>query len=262
MFQRDTPKLPIPVSRGTFVDLVFDLGKENSHGYDTIIAAVQLGDYFVSFTGPRVIYRKLMEVEKIKYNTEKLALKRSLNLRNLDYGQKGQIINKILEERKPTFIDEPTPQVYSVELAHVVSVIAAKCNEDFSGYRTHEAIFETDNCYVVKMEWEIFSIIGFRLKVYNFITVIGSIIAEIFGVERSPYLGSQFWDISREVALDPKLLEINPQTLVLGMILLGNKLKALRTHRERIFSKTITNLVQEYELRAEDILQAYIRMKS
>lgn len=262
MFQRDIPKLPIPISRDIFVDLVFDLGRENSHGYDTIIAAVQLGDYFVSFTGSRVIYRKLVEVEKDTYNVKKTALKRFLDLRDLDYRQKGEIIDEILMERKRTFMDEPVPQVYSIELAHVVSVIAAKCNEDFSGYRTREAIFETDNCYIIKMEWEIFSIIGFRLKVCNFITVIGSIIEEILGSEKSPYLGSQFRDISREVALDPKLLAINPRTLVLGMILLGNRLKALRTYRERIFSKTITNLVQEYELKVEDVLQAFIRIKS
>src|SRR3972149_10462552 len=109
MYQRDIPRRPIVINRAQFVDEVFDLGQKYKHGCDTIMNAVEIGDYFVSFIGPRVPYMGPM--------TE--------GIMNSKLGMKE-------------LIQDLVPQEYSIELAHVVTIMAAKINED-KGY-----------CYIIE----------------------------------------------------------------------------------------------------------------
>jgi len=264
MYRREIPKLPIPISRDNFVELVFDLGRENSHGYDTIIAAVQIGDYFVSYSGDRVPFRPLSQAEKNLFEIQEKRFGWQLNETILDLGDEMKLMNDILANRdRITFMDELVSQIYSVELAHVVTVISVKCNEDFdSGYDSiKDAASDTENSYVKKMEWEIFTLLGFKFKVYNFITVIGILL--IRNNEHPPRLGPVFWDISKEICLNRNLLTKDPRTIVLGILLLGRagKLHAIHTHRERIFHELMKKLAHEYELNLSEVLQAYITLK-
>lgn len=236
MYQRDTPKLPIPIPRNEFVELVFDIGYQYMHGYDSIVSAVQIGDYFVSYTGQRSSYCK--------------------------FSPEDQPEKSMKETIEKTFMDELVPQVYSVELAYVVTVLSGKYNEDF-GYRNiSRASFDTENSYVMKMEREIFEILWAEFRVYNFITIIGLLVAK--DKNYPPRLARVFFEIAKDVCMDQKLLSMNPWTVVIGIILLGRagKLKAVRTDRERIFWDLIQTLSAEYDLDDKDILNAYIKMKS
>ena len=265
MYRRDIPKLPTPISRDEFVELVFILGRENSHGYDTIVAAVQIGDHFISYSQPRIPYRKLTPTEKMQLKRKKRRFKQIFGIKILNLNVEAMLTKKMLNDRGPgTFMDELVPQIYSIELAHVVTVIAAKCNEDFYGYQsTRRAIEDTENCYVQKMEWEIFDILGFGFKVYNFISIIGLLLMEVHNTEQPPHLSSVFYDISKDICLSPELLAKNPWSIVLGVFLLGRagKLRALRLHRERIFHETMKKVAHEYELDVAQLLRAYIKLK-
>src|SRR5205085_5915401 len=47
MYQREEQFDPIEIDREEYVNIVFDLGLLHCHGYDSIIAAVEIGDKFV-----------------------------------------------------------------------------------------------------------------------------------------------------------------------------------------------------------------------
>lgn len=283
MYQRDIPRLPIQISREKFVDLVFDIGREYCHEYNSIVASVILGDKFVTYTGPRKPF--------IDGLSEHLS------------GFRGP--------SSPEIINELVPQIYSEELAHVVTVLVAKHNED-NGYQyTNEAIVDTENRYIVKMEWEIAMIIGFRIDTNNFVTAISYIIWSIYESElnklktelnmlkheqkeykseitisesrtlkskliskkllilvqqkkiQSWYFSSAFWDLSKEICMNPDLLYADPRILIISILLLQkrNKLKAHRVHKERIFFEIMNKLSHELELDLSSILKAYISIK-
>lgn len=268
MYSHQILKLPTEISREEFVELVFDLGRVNSHGYDSMIAAVQLGDYFVSFKGPRTPYVKLTDEEKRQVKIDKIRERQSLLAEGtpIDMGIEARVTSRIIAGRpNKTFADEPTSQYYSVELAHVVSVILGKYNES-NGYRsTKKATSDTNNGIILKMEWEILHMIDFKPKVYNFITIIGFLIKHD---EHSPHLtrlSSVFWDLSKEVCLNRSLLEGNPFTIVMAICLLGRtgKLRATHTHRERKFREFMIQVAKECDMDLSDLLRQYIqRMKA
>lgn len=262
MYARDTPRLPIPISRDQFVKIIFELGYLSEHGYDTIVGSVQLGDYFVAFSGPREPFIELTREEQLLMKKEQLIAEG----KESDMGLEGRITDVILSARNPkTFMDELVPQVYSNELAHVVTVLVAKYNEDFHhGYRSiNLAVFDTGNYYVRKMEREICTMMGFNLKVHNFISVIGALIID-YDAKVFRRLGSVFWDISREICLNQKLLSLNPLNVALAIFLLGRagKLRALRTNRERKFRKLMKTIAREYELDVSDVVRSYIQLHS
>lgn len=262
MYQRDIAKLPVPIDRTDFIELVFDIGREHRHGYDTIVASVQIGDWFVNYKGERNCLRPLTNQERLIVEEEKLEISRKTNIRYFDMSSdvEDECINKVVSQRQQDEImDKLVPQVYSTELACVVTLIACKCNEDFnSGYcHTDAAVSDTMNCYVVKMEWEIFDLLGFGFKVYNFISLIGTFL-------ETPQLGSVFWDISKDICLNQPLLTKNPQTVVLALLILGRRgqLRAVHKHKERMFQETMKKLAHEYELDIRSVLQAYIQNKT
>lgn len=267
MYRSSVPHLPVEISREEFVELVFDLGRIHSHGYDTIVASVELGDYFVSFPGPREPFIELTNEEKARIRTEKIRAKREIHLLGgkSDFGLEARITAKIIAARTvKTFLDEPVPQIYSIELAHVVSVIVAKYNET-AGYRkTTIAMADTENRFIVKMEWELLLLIGYKPKVSNFMTLIGLITNKDQYSREFRHLSSVFWDLSKEICLNRELLNKDPWTLVMGIFLLGRmgKLRALRTNRERKFRQFIVQLAKEFELDLSELLQAYIQARS
>lgn len=248
MYTRNISRLPEEISRDEFVNIVFDLGLMHQHGCDTIVASVELGDYFVSFRGNRIPFVQLTKKERMKRKSRE---------------KKGERVEKT------TFKEEVIPQVYSVELAHVVTIIIAKYNED-DGYNwTDDAIDATNNDYVIKMEWEICIMLGFHIKVRNFITLIGEIIWSITTEDErihessSLRLHSMFWDLSKEICMDQKLLATDPRALVMGCLLLQQrgKLRAVRINKERIFRATMNLIAHEYELDINDLLNTYIKLK-
>lgn len=225
MYQRDIPKFPVKINRREFVNYVFDLGRRYNHGYDTIITSVEIGDKFVSYTGHRESY-----VDQ-KYYCHDIIL-------NL------------------------VPQEYSIELAHVVTVIAAKCNEDFGYERTWSAMADTQNRYVIKMEWEVCMVLGFRVKINNFISAISDILCHHHIVD-SKILGSVFWDLSKDICMNQELLNINPVVIIMATILLYKcgKLRAIRSNRERTFLNIMQQVAHEYEVPLIDVLRSYISIK-
>ena len=222
MHQRDIPKLPTKIDRKEFVDIIFDLGLSSMHGYDTIVAAVQLGDKFVSYSGPRISFNDI---------------------------QSGSSDIDIM--------NQPVPQEYSTELAHVVTIITCKVNEDNGYMDIKEAIYETCNSYVAKIEWEICILFDFNLKVNNFITLIGALVCH--KKDEPITLNSAFYDLSKQICSNLELLNMNPFTVVAGILILAKhgKLRASHDNKERIFSNMMIQLSKEYEVELSDVLREY-----
>lgn len=217
MYERDTPHLPNAITREEFVDHVFDLGLRHYHSYSTCIAAVQLGDQFVTFTGKLIPF-----------------------------------INESFPD------NECVPQIYSLELAYITTVILAKYCEDWGYKCTKQAVIDTDNSYVIKMEWEICRMVDFHIKINNFMTVMGELLWD-----DTKQWHPMFWDLSKEVCLNPILLSTRPDVLILGILLLwhNKSLKAMRSYKERIFRDTMICIAHEYEVTLEELLRAYIVAK-
>jgi hypothetical protein len=228
MYQWDIPHLPEKISRQEYVDIIFNIGHKHRHGYATIISAVQLGDFFVSFTGPRI---------SVSNNNDSYDL--------------YDIMNELV------------PQVYSIELAYVTTIITAKFNEDYGYRNTALAMNDTKNRYVVKMEWEICILIKFNVKIYNFISVIGNKLYTDSNIGRFRNFGPQFWDLSKDVCMDRELLSMNPKALICGFILLVryDKLKASIQYRKRKFYNMMKQISYECEVPLIDILREYILVK-
>lgn len=273
MYQRDIPKLPKIITRTEFVDIVFDLGRIHQHGYDTIVASVQLADHFVSFKGVRRPFIQLNISEKkalksiCKRNPELTKVRGKFSVQKYHDLLLTSPFQEKLEQNK--FMYELIPQVYSIELAYVVTVIIAKYNED-DGYRwTDNAIADTNNRYVIKMEWEICMLINFHIKINNFITLIGHIIWHTL-TEHQKYsdpwtfrLHSIFFDLSREICMDQNILAKDPQVIIMGCFLLHKmgKLRANRINKERLFHEVMVKISKEYEVDISDFLHAYIKLK-
>ena len=250
MYQRDIPHLPTKISREEFVDHVFELGLRNSHSYESIMVSVQLGDNFVTFSGDRVPFIELNREEKIIYREER---KRRKKIPEIIHDT--SVIEHILNQRPKTFIDEVVPQVYSIELAHVVTVIVAKANEEFGYKQTCYAVADTCNHYVVKMEWEICILLTYHIKIYTFLSVLCW--------EKRLILRSMFQDLCREICMNYALLHKDPRVVALAVIILFHRkrLRAIQTSRRRIFHEIMLLIAREYELPVKDILQEYIKLK-
>lgn len=279
MYQRDIPYLPIETSRGEFVNLVFELGSDYSHSYENIVASVQLGDFFVNFHGPRTPFIYLDKEGKKKYKDEK---NRRKNLTpSTDNSEDNNIMKFVTDQIPGTFMYELTPQIYSLELAHVVTAIISKFNEESGATQTESAIVNSNNRFVVKMEWEICFLLNYHVKIYNFMTVITDLILKVL---ESPHrknslsfadsnedtsnnvifkLGSVFKDLCKEICMDRNLLLKDPRTIVLGTIILyeEGRLRAIKTNRRRLFTETISIVAREYELNTIDMLREYISSK-
>lgn len=273
MYQRDIPKLPKIITRDEFVNIVFDLGQRYQHGYDTIVASVQLADYFVSFKELRHPFILLNKSEKISLES---VCKRNPHLTKIRgnfsvHKYRDLLLTSPFKEQveQNTFMNELVPQVYSIELAYVVTVIIAKYNEDDRYKWTDDAVADTNNRYVIKMEWEICMLLNFHIKINNFITLIGDIIWHTLTEEQkysSPLsfrFHSMFFDLSKEICMNQSLLAKDSKVIVMGCILLHKmgKLRAVRTNKERLFNEVMVKISKEYEVDISDLLHAYIKLK-
>lgn len=252
MYQRDIQFLPIKITREEFVNIVFDIGLQYCHGYDTIIAAVQIGDKFVSTIKDNTC--------DISIPIDKDGYISSSNDDNASYDDDDEDIfatNDELQVNKCANSLSITERYYSNELAYTTTVLVCKANED-DGYKSIEtAVTDTGNGYVYILEWEICHVIGFNVKINNFMTFIGRLL-DIIGI--TSVLPSVFWDLSKDICMNIELLKINPLTILIGCILLNHmgKLKAIRTNKERVFHNIMVQVSKEYEIDLEELLRKYI----
>ena len=211
--------LPKPIKRNKYVKLVFDLGLQHDHDVSTMISAVIIGDEFISYKGVRIPY--------IPKNNGKYC----------------------------DMLVETVPPFYSKELAYVTTVLSAKMNEDKGYKNTNDAIFDTENYYIVKIEWEVLFILNFHVKISNFIIMMYNIIAP-----QNRRFADYFWDLSREICLDEKLLYTSEKTVILACALLSrnNKLRAVKKCKKRMFKCCLEQLSYEYEVDMSDIIREII----
>jgi hypothetical protein len=237
MYQWEQPHLPIAISREDFVDIIFDIGLYNLYNYDTVVSSVQLGDSFVEYIGPRNPYVDKLQLEKFPINS-----------------YERDILEKLV------------PQEYSKELAYAVTVIMGKfLDERGRGFGwTNIAIRETNNYYVVKLEWEVCMILGFHIKTKNFISVIGNLIYSDISYQPTPILNSVFWDLSKDICMNKSILNMDPRTVVLGIKLLHRKkkLRAVTSNRKRFFLQLMNTISNDYEIDMKDLLRGYIDTKT
>lgn len=205
MYEWDFIKKPDVITRESFVEMVFEIGSSYNHGYDSIIASVQLGDQYIDMTN----------------------------------------------------------NIYSSELAHVVTLIIGKFNEDHGCTETRLVLTNTNNKYIVQLENEIYSMIGFHVKIYNFITVIEDLLLSYNENFDPSYYHSLFYDISKDICQDKKLLSLNPRAIIIGIIILYKRglLKSYKINKQRIFLNFIEKISQEYEVDMYAMLHAYIELK-
>lgn len=223
MYKRDIARLPEAIPRSDFVDLIFTIGDEHCHGYDTIVAAVQIGDSFVHYSKKWDPF--------IPDNTNP-----------------NTPINPVLQEC--------VPQCYSVELAYVATILSAKLNEDLGLRHTNTAVETLENCYIYKMEWEIYYLLHTVLSINNFVTTIGKMSTGL--------LPSVFLDICWDICLNEKVLYIPHQTIIAAILILGRnkKLDAVDRHKRHRFTSIMKKMSREYELDYSSVLRAYIEHKS
>jgi hypothetical protein len=163
--------------------------------------------------------------------------------------------------------NECVPQIYSLELAYITTVILAKRYEDHGYKSTKQAITDTDNSYIIKMEWEICQILNFHITINNFMTTMGELLwdgtSNVSDVNNILPWHPMFWDLSKEVCLNRSLLSARPHTLILGIMLLWNSgsLRAMRSYKQRIFRDTMMRLAYECEVPLEELLRGYITIK-
>jgi len=147
---------------------------------------------------------------------------------------------------------------YSIELAHVVSILSAKYNEDFGYKLIYLAADDTNNHIVYALEKEVYKCINYKITHNKFIILLYIIIGE-------KKLHSCFWDILKDICSNEetfKLSNINPKVILLGLILLfkNNKLSSIRKNKERIFKEFINIVSHEFEIKPEDFLKSYLNL--
>lgn len=253
VYQREIPTLPKEISRKTFVREIFYLGYDRHHEYNTIMLAIQIGDFFVNYKGKRVPYigwkRREHSTKYRSRTTDKIIIKNVLSNRDPKYDP-----HKIA--------DILCDQIYSYELIYTATAIAADYNED-NGYNIDHANIDCNNAYVYKLQWEICKLLNFTICPVNYLQLIGRILC-INNPDESKcnkHLAPIFWDLSKFVCLDYKLCNINPITVLLGIIILykRGRLMVIKEHRFRKFMMIVKMLSYECETSNLEVIRAYIK---
>ena len=289
MYKRDIPTLPKEIRRDKFVNSVFEIGYQNYQSCHTMVTAVLLGDRFVESKEPRTLYLTPSK-ETILHRQHKRE-KWEAKVKKLDAGsntsdhdddeedeEEEQELSTELDKLSERFskisiqiedpmaaypfMSEPMAQIYSIELAHVVVILASKYYEDCISYDTDEALYELENRYIIKMEWEVYTMLKFQITVPNFTHVIYAILSEQ-GYSTNWYFGSLFKDLIKEVCLYRELLQMSPATVILGIVLLyrRGKLAAVTKNKQRIFLEIMQRTANDYEVELSSVLKEYIRHK-
>lgn len=178
MYNKNIEKIPEEITRCEFVTIIFDLGLSYEFGYDTLMAAVQLGDKYIDY-------------------------------QNNNY--------------------------YSQELAHMCTVVISKFNEDYY-YSTSDAIDTIENSYMLKLEWDLFTMINYVVKIDNVMTYIGRLVNDEIKLEL--ILGQIFWYLCKDICMNKQLLLMKHETLLRGCMILHthNKLKAVHDYKKEFFN--------------------------
>jgi hypothetical protein len=258
MYLRDIPRLPISIPRGDFVNLVFTLGDEHNHNYASIVSSVQLGDTFNRFKGKREAFvpgrRHVIESNEMAEDQHYDTVVPDL----IEYDNENDAPNSLPKESIEPILLEVVPQCYSVELAYVVTVLIGKFNEDNGLRFTKTAIDEVENCYIQKMEWEIYFLLHHTIRVDNFVTTMCNCLGDRVRSQR--ILPSVLFDICWDICLNETVLGMSHRTIITAIIVLGRRkqLTSVTKHRERRFAAIMLKLSEEYEIDYPHILQAYI----
>lgn len=216
MYARDIPRLPESVSREVFVNTLFDIGLLYQCSCDTLLSAVTIGDAFVS--------------HKFSIPPHRL------------------IANPLLTPDKADILNQPLPQTYSIDLAHVSLCISSSIHEE-SCYSIDDASRDLDNIIVYKLQWEVCLMFKFCIptpKIVKLLAILG------YGLT---------WDLSKDIALDKSLLYSNPYALLLGVKLLGRNVSANTKRRYRLFKECFLQISSDYELDISDLLLSYSNLR-
>lgn len=141
------------------------------------------------------------------------------------------------------------PGKYSMELAYVVVCLIGKAWEE--NCTLSEALTHTGNGYVVDLEWEICLTLNFHFPRYNLMTVCHDICGEQYdnsGVLKT--WGRSFHYLIKTLMRNPQMVDIPPQTILLGAKLLHRrgKLKCVLQPQRRSLLCLISRISREYEL--------------
>lgn len=226
MYACDNVLAPKSISRAAFVEKCFDLGLEFDHGYNTIIAAVNIGDDFCSFNRPWKICDWIETVKNEEYEIDDYILKL------------------------------PVQQIYSVELAHVVTLLTAKIHEDDGYCFSNFCVQALENRYIYKLEWELCFMFNFHFPLKpNYITILYK---TINSNDISPVLNKKFWYLSKEICLNKSLMQMNPFAILLGIILLHRKNKLIADIKFRAWK--FVNLLSVITFYVDTDQQHIVRM--
>lgn len=142
---------------------------------------------------------------------------------------------------------------YSLLTAHTCLVLASKINED-DMYTAEMAKNDADLDIIAK-EWEVCQKLDFNLRRVNFITFLGLI------VDQQMILPEIFWDISRDICLNKEVMNMNPWTILTGILLLykHGKLKGVNNYQKRQFNLIMTDLAECYGVNKDNLIKAYIK---
>lgn len=230
MYIKNTNRLPIKIPRDKFVDIVFELGFTHEHSYESIITSVEIADTFVHHKGQRTPF--LITSPKLKKK-----LKKQVN---------DDIMKKCVSQH------------YSKELAYVVTIIVGKSNEDDGFDNITDAVEEINNIYLYKMEWEVSIIIGFTVKVKNYMTFISKIIIDS-SFQQHYNVSKFFYYLSKVICKNKTLLSANPATIVLALKLLHRrgKCKIYRQTKTTQFGDLIDLITKDYDLDIMKVIRAF-----
>jgi len=219
MYLWQTPKLPTEIDRVQFVEKVFDISNEYNHGFDSLVQAIIIGDDFVNHQAQRTPY-----IFQDKDITDEF--------------------NALSE------------QIYSDELAYVVVLITGKLNEDIGYTKTKQAIYDTNNIYVVKIENEIYKLYNFNLKIDNFMSVFGKLNSSL---QTNLELSNMFVDLCKIICMNKSLLYCRPCVLILALFLLNKKkkLSIMKNYRYKIFETLLCNISLIYDIPIDNVLSSY-----
>lgn len=145
-----------------------------------------------------------------------------------------------------------TLQGYHLEVVHACLNLVAKSREDHSYFVTHKSISETCCLGIPEWEWKVGSHFNFYFAAPNFLKVFSS----TAGTEGKFH--SVFFDLTKQVCLNKSLLEVSPEALTLGVLLLAKKkkLSALKLNRERKFVEICFKMCFEFDVEPEEFISA------
>lgn len=140
-------------------------------------------------------------------------------------------------------------RIYSVELAHVSTIIAAKINEDHGYDSTSNAAKDLMNNFVIKLEWEICYLFNFTFKRSYLMSSIIDILR--YADSKNTLYYELIYDINNLT-----LVTINNYSLssIIVWLFKNKKLKAYHRVRELKFIKLVKIISNEYNVDIPDIL--------